>query len=194
MFRITRVSSCRLAVLTSLFLATASVMAASTAPAPDLGKSWPNAADVSASPRWHVYVFHRDHVEYVQINDVNGTVRAAFATANGQTLVLPMGVDNASVSASQPSSVQTTTHGSELVYRDTQVVVMLASQPNGITWTVQTVPAVRSMSASNSGTSTSTECTTRNGCGGDLMLKAATTPITADDECTSRNGCGGDLK
>jgi len=192
MFRITRVSSCRLAVLTSLFLATASVMAASTAPAPDLGKSWPNAADVSASPRWHVYVFHRDHVEYVQVNDANGTVHAAFAIANGQTLVLPIGTtaDSVNVSATQ-SALQSATNG-ELIYRDKQVVVTASPQQNAIVWTVQPVSSTQSTAPIS--TTNDTECTSRNGCGGDLLHKAATAPQTNSTECTSRNGCGGDFQ
>ncbi|WP_266167841.1 hypothetical protein [Dyella subtropica] len=62
-------------------------------PGTGLGQSWPNAPDVSANPHWHVYVFERDGIRYVQVNDLGGKVRAAFATANGELLVLPMGED-----------------------------------------------------------------------------------------------------
>jgi len=142
MFRTARATQYRLTILAGLFLTTASVMAASTAPATDLGKSWPNAPDVSASPRVHVYVFQRDHIQYVQINDASGNVRAAFATANGQTLSLPMGttLDHASVSASPSAAAQATATG-ELIYRDRQLVVTMLPQSNGITWSVQTIAA-----------------------------------------------------
>lgn len=70
----------------------ASVFAATPAHT-GLGQNWPNAQDVSASPHWHVYVFTANGIRYVQVNDLNGNVRAALATANGQLLVLPMGRD-----------------------------------------------------------------------------------------------------
>lgn len=58
-----------------------------------LGQSWPNAMDVSASPHYHVYAFVRDGIRYIQVNDLNGTVRAAVAVADNVILVLPIGVD-----------------------------------------------------------------------------------------------------
>ena len=54
-------------------------MAANSLPSSGLGQSWPNTTDVSASPHWHVYVFQRNGVRYVQINDLSGKVR--FQTA-----------------------------------------------------------------------------------------------------------------
>jgi len=45
----------------------ASTAAAATAPSTGLGQAWPNATDVSASPNFHVYVFERLGVRYVQI-------------------------------------------------------------------------------------------------------------------------------
>jgi hypothetical protein len=66
-----------------------------------LGQAWPNAQDVSASTRWHVYVFANNGIRYVQVNDQNGNVRGAFATANGQFIVLPMGRDAQRISTPQ---------------------------------------------------------------------------------------------
>src|SRR5579875_2837948 len=70
-------------------------------PSMGLGQAWPNAQDVSASTHWHVYVFANNGVRYVQVNDLNGNVRAAFASANGQFLVLPMGRDALRVATPQ---------------------------------------------------------------------------------------------
>lgn len=96
-----------------------------------LGQSWPNARDVSSSPNWHVYVFDRDGIRYIQINDLNGTVRGAFAVANGQFLVLPMGRDAAHISTPQKPLSTINTTPSETIYRDKATQVQLAPQHNG---------------------------------------------------------------
>lgn len=96
-----------------------------------LGQSWPNAQDVSSSPNFHVYVFVRDGVRYLQVNDATGQVRGAVAAAAGQFLVLPLGSDSQRVSTPQtpaapvPAGVQAGTP--QTVYSDsasqTQVTV-----------------------------------------------------------------------
>ena len=96
-----------------------------------LGQSWPNAQDVSTSANFHVYVFVRDGVRYLQVNDTNGQVRGAVAAAAGQFLVLPLGSDSQRVSTPQtaaapvPAGVQAGTP--QTVYSDsasqTQVTV-----------------------------------------------------------------------
>lgn len=92
----------------------------------DLGKAWPNARDLSSSTHWHVYAFTNEGVKYVQVNDLNGNVRGAFATANGKFLVLPMGRDAARISTPQkPASLSGTVvplpAHAELVYRDRSI-------------------------------------------------------------------------
>jgi len=105
-------------------------------PATGLGQSWPNASDVSSSPRWHVYVFVKDGVRYIQVNDLNGRVRSAFATANGQFLVLPIGTDAERASAGANASALTTaatgTSG-ETIYRDGEVRITANFLANGAT-------------------------------------------------------------
>jgi len=92
------------------------------APAIGLGQAWPNAPDVSSSPRWHVYVFVRDGVRFVQFNDINGNVRGAFATASGQFLVLPMGRDAQRIATPQQAIASTVDVAPqaypETIYRD----------------------------------------------------------------------------
>lgn len=84
-------------VITIAFAALVSTSAFAQAPSTGLGQAWPNATDVSVSPHYHVYVFVRDGIRYVQVNDLNGTVRAAVAIADNVVLVLPVGVDAADV-------------------------------------------------------------------------------------------------
>ncbi|RUL66069.1 hypothetical protein EKH79_05070 [Dyella dinghuensis] len=111
-----------------------SVSALAQAPTTGLGQSWPNATDVSVSPHYHVYVFVRDGIRYIQINDANGTVRGAVATAGGQTLVLPIGTDASSVQVSQ-GSVQnadaSTAATTETVYNDSATQITATPQSTG---------------------------------------------------------------
>ncbi|AIF48262.1 hypothetical protein HY57_13905 [Dyella japonica A8] len=110
-------------------------MAQGALPASGLGQSWPNAADVSASPHWHVYVFERHGVRYVQINDLGGKVRAAFAASGGHFLTLPVGSDAARVATpEEPLAVSGSTAG-DIVYQDSSVKVLVAPQANGTTST-----------------------------------------------------------
>jgi hypothetical protein len=121
-----------------------------------LGQAWPNAQDVSASANWHVYVFTVNGIQYVQVNDLNGNVRGAFAAANGQFLVLPMGRDAQRVSTPQQpltlsSSVVPLTSYAETVYRDGTVQVVATPLSNGATM-------FTAAPATTSATTTSTPC------------------------------------
>ena len=100
----------------------------------ELGKAWPNAQDVSRNPRWHVYVFERDGVRYIQINDLRGHVHGAFATIDGAFLVLPMG--SADMKTTSFGSSATSPAG-ETIYSDTTVVVRVAPQANGHTVVIE---------------------------------------------------------
>ncbi|WP_250901778.1 MULTISPECIES: hypothetical protein [unclassified Dyella] len=121
-----RLVRCALSVLFALALAPLAVQAAPQSSG--LGQAWPNAPDVSASPHWHVYVFERDGVRFVQVNDVNGRVMGAFATAGGQFLVLPMGI-GASLSVA-PAGSAVPANG-ELVYSDGTVQLTAAPAADG---------------------------------------------------------------
>ncbi|GLQ96598.1 hypothetical protein [Dyella mobilis] len=100
---------------------------ASQPPSTGLGQAWPNAQDVSASPHYHVYVFVRDGIRYVQVNDLNGTVRGAVAVANHVVLVLPVGIDAGHVTTSSSASPKAAS--AQTVYDDgaTQIVASPAS-------------------------------------------------------------------
>ncbi|WP_266156920.1 hypothetical protein [Dyella silvatica] len=124
--------SCRTALAGLLAVGlSVSAFAAPSSQANGLGQSWPNARDVSASPNWHVYVFERDGVRYIQVNDLNGTVRGAFATANGTYVVLPIGVDAGHIGTPQRPLPTLRSAPSEMVYRDSAVQLQLIPQSNG---------------------------------------------------------------
>jgi hypothetical protein len=100
----------------------------SGAPSTGLGQAWPNTTDVSSSPHFHAYLFARDGIEYVQINDLRGTVRAAFAAAPGTVLVLPIGVDAVHAGTAN-NAVSSNT--AETVYQDKTVSVSATPQSDG---------------------------------------------------------------
>ena len=111
---------------------------ASQPPGTGLGQSWPNAQDMSTSAHWHVYTFDNNGVRYVQVNDLNGNVRVAFAAANGQFLVLPMGRNAQQISTpQQAASVSATAvplqSYSETVYRDGEVQLNAVPMSDGST-------------------------------------------------------------
>jgi hypothetical protein len=56
-----------------------------------LGEHFPIAKDVSKSQNFHVYVFHKDGVSYVQINQLDGSVLTAIALAGSASFALPVG-------------------------------------------------------------------------------------------------------
>lgn len=108
-----------------------------------LGQAWPSALDVSANAHWHVYRFESNGIHYIQINDLHGKVRGAFATANGQFLILPMGRDAQRISTpQQPLAVSSTvvplTTYTETVYRDASIQLDAVPLSDGSTmFTVQ---------------------------------------------------------
>ncbi len=103
-----------------------------------LGQSWPQAADASASPNWHVYVFPKDGIKYIQVNDGDGQVRLAVAAAHGHLLVLPMGTDAGRVQTRTASATSAAAaDGADTVYTDEDTQVTAAPQQDGTTqWTI----------------------------------------------------------
>lgn len=93
-----------------------------------LGQSWPNATDVSATPHWHVYAFQKDGIRYVQVNDLNGGVQGAIATAGGQILLLPIGSDSQYMKVANAPGTS-----GETVYSDGQVSISATPLSNGAT-------------------------------------------------------------
>ena len=107
------------------------------APATGLGQAWPNTADLSRSPHYHVYSFFtRDGVRYIQVNALDGTVLGAVGTAAGQFIVLPMG-NATQVSTPQQSATTTNTAtptaSSTTVYNDGTTTVAATPMSDGTT-------------------------------------------------------------
>lgn len=123
------------AVLTVGLMVGLSGAAWAGAPASGLGQAWPNTADLSRSPHYHVYSFAQGGVHYIQVNAQDGMVLGAVGTAGGQFIVLPVG-NAAQVSTPQQSAstaATTTSSTSEVVYRDASTVVTATPQTDGTT-------------------------------------------------------------
>jgi hypothetical protein len=124
-----------------------------------LGQAWPNAPDVSTSSHWHVYVFTSNGIRYVQVNDLAGNVRGAFAAAHGQFLVLPMGRDASRVwTPHQPPAigrgVAALSSYAQSIYRDGAVELKAIPLSDGTTMftataTPATAPATAASPCSN---------------------------------------------
>jgi hypothetical protein len=102
--------------------------AQTAAPATGLGQAWPNAADYSRNPSWHVYVFERDGIRYIQINDGNGTVHAALGRTGDTVFALPVGVDSENVTVAAPAQVNAPLPA---IYQDDAISVMVVPQSDG---------------------------------------------------------------
>ncbi|GAB2579115.1 hypothetical protein ISP15_00460 [Dyella jejuensis] len=140
----------RKAAISSLFAlcVTSTAFGQTATPATGLGQAWPNVADVSANPNWHVYVFVLNGIKYVQVNDLNGIVHAAVGTAGGTAIVLPMGVDSQNVSTS-PAPASSSSSATQTVYSDSSTTVTATPQNNGATqFDVQSVCTGKNCSGS----------------------------------------------
>ena len=157
-------------------------------PQNDLGQPWPNASDLSSSPSWHVYVFEREGVRYVQINDIAGNVHAAFGTANGQYLVLPMGLDAPRVYVAAPNSLAV---NGVVVYQDAATQVISATDEAGAeTWTLRSVQPVSS-NATDCGSACSGQVVKSSRVQQNATTTTATStlPVTTDTD-TCGSACG----
>ena len=105
---------------------------AATPPSTGLGQAWPNTPDSSTSPNYHVYVFERHGVRYVQVNDTAGVVRGAVSYDNGSDISsLPVGSDSASVVTPTEGTLDPTLPAGEQVYSDATITVTAAKKVDG---------------------------------------------------------------
>jgi hypothetical protein len=127
--------SCRALIFGVAAMGLSGLATAADSPSTGLGQAWPNATDVSLSPHYHVYVFTRDGIRYIQINDADGIVRGAIAAAGGVVLVLPIGVDAARVKTlhvtASNATPSTSTDSAETVYRDSTTTISAMPQNSG---------------------------------------------------------------
>jgi len=132
MSRINGVRKALLAGFVALTL-TSTAFAQTSTPATGLGQSWPNAADLSKSPNWHVYVFVLNGIKYIQINDLNGTVHAAIAVVDGAAAVLPMGIDSQNVQTTTSNTASTASSTAQTIYSDATTKVTATPRSSGAT-------------------------------------------------------------
>lgn len=117
--------------LALLPLAVAPAFAADDLRSTGLGQAWPNAPDVSISPYYHVYVFERSGLRYIQVNDLGGTVRAAVVSAGDDVVGLPIGVDASRLATpSEPANALSGTTGTT-VYVDAKLTLIVSPQSDG---------------------------------------------------------------
>lgn len=116
---------------TAIALSMATMVTAQDAtPATGLGQSWPNATDVSTNAHYHVYRFERDGVTYIQVNDLQGQVRAAIATTQSGALTLPVGMDAQHVKVvTGPAAASL--DATQVVYQDSVMTVTVLPQDDG---------------------------------------------------------------
>jgi hypothetical protein len=97
-----------------------------------LGESAPAAQDASLDAAWQIYAFERDGVNYIQVNDRNGVVRAAVAKVDSTAWIVPMGadVDRVTIGAGSAGTV---------VYRSADFIVRVAADIRGPIWWIEAV-------------------------------------------------------
>lgn len=93
-----------------------------------LGQAWPNVADQSLNPNVHVFVFVRNGIKYVQVNDLNGNVLGAVGTVGGTRFALPMGASAQSVVA----NASTVPANATAVYQDADITMLAVPTSNGV--------------------------------------------------------------
>ncbi|MEQ4576804.1 MAG: hypothetical protein ABN502_17970 [Gammaproteobacteria bacterium] len=108
-----------------------------------IGLSAPIAANVSEDAAWNAYEFERDGIQYLQINDRNGNVRAAIGNIGDTFWTLPVGIDANRVST--PQQRLSIPNGSKRheVYRRPNVVLAAYETANGIIWSIEAPDGTR---------------------------------------------------
>lgn len=99
-----------------------------------LGESYPEAVDLAVDPSWQVYEFEKDGIQYVQINDRQGAVRAAVGRIEDMFWVLPIGGDAERVLLSDdvmPAGLP------KVLYRSQDVEVVLYQDGTHHKWIVR---------------------------------------------------------
>lgn len=94
----------------------------------------PPATNLAVDPAWRVYAFERDGVQYLQVNDANGLVRAAIGRISETTWVMPIGTDvnRITISASANDSSGT------LIYRSGPIAIRALQTAQGNAWVFTT--------------------------------------------------------
>lgn len=99
-----------------------------------LGQSFPQSIDLSTDPLYQVYKFERDGVQYLQINDAAGVVRAAIGRIGDTLWVLPVGADADRVDV--PGTPTLAIGSGVVIYRGTGVEIRKYQGASGETWSI----------------------------------------------------------
>lgn len=99
-----------------------------------LGAPMPGAVNLSRDPEWQVYVFERDGIRYLQINDGAYRPRAAIGQIGPTAWVLPIGQDADRVTIHPDTQPLAT---GRIVYRDEDVLLVHQRLSNQDRWIVQ---------------------------------------------------------
>ncbi|AHG40935.1 hypothetical protein N018_12055 [Pseudomonas syringae CC1557] len=99
-----------------------------------LGQSMPPATNLAVDPSWRVYAFRRDGVEYLQVNDTKGVVRAALGHINETTWVMPIGTDVNRVTITSSANDNSGT----LIYRSGPIAIRVLQAAQGNSWVFTT--------------------------------------------------------
>jgi hypothetical protein len=117
-----------LALALFAFVGTTFAQTSTSALSNGLGQAWPNAVDQSLNSNVHVFVFVRNGIKYVQVNDLNGNVLGAVGTVGGTRFVLPMGASAQNIVANA-SAVPT---NATTVYQDADITMLAVPTSNGV--------------------------------------------------------------
>lgn len=96
-----------------------------------LGQAYPVAVDQSIDPAWHVYQFQRAGMNYIQVNDRNGTVRAAVGRIDDLVWVLPVGTD---IERTFVTGDEMPIGRGSVLYRDSAIEVLRFPDASGDRW------------------------------------------------------------
>lgn len=99
-----------------------------------LGESAPAAIDLAVDPSWQVYEFEKGGIQYVQINDQYGAVRAAVGRIEDTFWVLPIGGDAERVLLSDDG---VPAGSPKILYRSQDVEVVLYQDGTVQRWVIQ---------------------------------------------------------
>lgn len=97
-----------------------------------LGASNPQAQNLSAASTVRVYLFERDGLRYLQVNDLNGQARTAIGWIGDTHWVMPIGTD---VDRTTILPTGTSTEGT-VVYDGNEMTVRLKATSQGDTWLI----------------------------------------------------------
>ena len=100
-----------------------------------LGLSNPQSPNLSLDAAWRVYLIERDGIQYLQVNDATGTVRAVVGYVSTSHFAVPLGTDEGRVFTQAFTFPQGTSKTT--VYRSSEIVLSVHETADGPIWTAE---------------------------------------------------------